>query len=327
MKVTVVIPNYNGIEYVADCLDALRLQKGCPFRTILVDNHSTDGSYELVLEKYPEVKVIRFSGNSGFSKAVNAGIRASNTPYVILLNNDTRVLPGFVNSLVKAIEKSPGTFSVGAKMLQMKNPRLTDDAGDFYTACGWAYARGKDQPENRFRERTEIFASCGGAAIYRRNLLAKLGMFDENHFAYLEDIDIGYRARIFGYRNFFEPRARVLHAGSGCSGSRYNEFKISLAAANSVYLIYKNMTGIQKLLNLPFLLAGFFIKYLFFSRKGFGKVYLKGLVQGAEKCCSPEGRKKKVVYRSENFYHYLRIQAELLKNLIFMLKERIGEES
>lgn len=317
MKVTVVIPNYNGIAYVADCLDSLRLQTGCAFKIILVDNASTDGSYELVREKYPEVKILRFAENTGFSKAVNAGIKASDTPYVILLNNDTKVLPGFVTALVRAIEKSPGIFSVGAKMLQMGRPDMIDDAGDFYNALGWAYARGKDKPAVQFESRAEVFSACAGAAIYRRNLLAKLGFFDERHFAYLEDIDIGYRARIYGYKNLFEPRARVLHAGSASSGSRYNDFKVRLSGANNIYLIYKNMPFLQKLLNLPFLCAGFFVKFLFFIPKGLGRVYLQGIGAGFEKCFSEEGRKKKVRYQSEHFFHYVRIQLELWRNLLF----------
>lgn len=315
MKVTVVIPNYNGIDYVADCLDSLRLQKGCEFKTILVDNASSDGSYELVRDKYPEVRLMRFRENTGFSKAVNAGIRASDTPFVILLNNDTVVLPGFVRELVKAIEKSRDIFSVGAKMLQMGSPDKTDDAGDFYSALGWAYARGKDRPAEQFTRSADIFSVCAGAAIYRRNLLAKLGLFDERHFAYLEDIDIGYRARIHGYRNRFEPRAKVLHAGSASSGSRYNAFKVRLSAANNIYIIYKNMPALQKLLNLPFLCAGFLAKFLFFIPKGLGMIYLKGLWEGVLKCCSADGRKRKVKYRTENFSHYVRIQVELWANM------------
>lgn len=319
MKVTVVVPNYNGIKYVADCLDSLRKQTGSAFKIILVDNFSTDGSYELVKENYPEVKIIRFRENTGFCKAVNAGIKAADTPYVILLNNDTKVLPGFVQALLQAIEKSSDIFSVSAKMLQMSNPQLIDDAGDFYTALGWAYARGKDKSEVDYKRRTDIFAACGGAAIYRRSIFAKIGLFDEQHFAYLEDIDIGYRARIAGFRNRFEPGARVLHAGSGSSGSRYNEFKVTHSAANNLYLIYKNMPIPQILLNAPFLAAGFLIKFLFFIPKGLGMIYLKGLLEGIRKCSTEEGRRKKVRYREENFSNYLKIQLELWKNTFYVI--------
>lgn len=311
MKVTVVIPNYNGIAYVADCLDALRKQTGCAFHTIVVDNGSTDGSYELVRDNYPEAACIRFPENTGFCKAVNAGIKASHTPYVILLNNDTKVLPGFVKALVKAVEASPDIFSVSAMMLQMNRPDRIDDAGDFYSALGWAYARGKDKPASDYQKGTDIFAACGGAAIYRRSIFQKIGLFDEQHFAYLEDIDIGYRARLAGYRNRYEPKAKVLHAGSGSSGSRYNAFKVKHSAANNIYLIYKNMPLFQILLNFPLLAAGFFIKFLFFISKGMGMIYLNGIRSGFQKCRSREGRRRKIRYQSGKFARYAGLQIEL----------------
>lgn len=319
MKTTVIIPNYNGIDYIGDCLDSLRKQTEKDFKIIVVDNFSTDGSYEYVKKNYKEVEIIRFFENTGFSKAVNAGIRAADTPYVILLNNDTKALPRFVEALTYAIEKSPNLFSVSAKMLQMDHPEFIDDAGDFYCALGWACARGKDQSEKNYNRGTEIFASCAGAAIYRRSIFSKIGLFDELHFAYLEDIDIGYRARIKGFKNRFEPRAKVLHAGSASSGSRYNEFKVKLSAANSVYIIYKNMPLFQLVLNLPLIIIGFFIKFMFFISKGLGKIYLIGLFDGFKKCVSKEGRNKKIYYREENLSNYLKIQMELWKNILYFL--------
>ena len=109
--------------------------------------------------------------------------------------------------------------------------------------------------------------------MYRKDYLERTGLFDEAHFAYLEDVDLGYRARIAGFYNVMEPAAVVYHAGSGFSGSRYNAFKISHSSRNNVYLIYKNMPLFQLVLNAPFLLAGFGIKILFFARKGFGGIY------------------------------------------------------
>ena len=114
----------------------------------------------------------------------------------------------------------------------------------------------------------KIFAACGGAAIYRRKIFEEIGFFDEEHFAYLEDIDIGYRAKIYGYHNVFEPSAIVYHAGSASSGSKYNEFKVNFSSRNSVYIVRKNMPLFQIVVNLPFLAVGFLIKTLFFVKKG-----------------------------------------------------------
>ena len=168
IKTTVVIPNYNGIKYMEDCLTFLSRCKETEFATIVVDNGSSDGSRELVAEKFPWVELIANEENLGFCKAVNQGIRASRTPYVLLLNNDTVVDDRFVANLEKSMDARPGYFSISAKMLSMKEPEIIDDAGDFYCALGWAFARGKGMDSGRYTTPSKIFAACGGAAIYRR---------------------------------------------------------------------------------------------------------------------------------------------------------------
>lgn len=313
MKSTVIIPNYNGIRYLEGCLDSLKDERA---RVIVVDNASADGSYELIGEKFPGIDTIRFDENTGFCKAVNAGIAMSDTEYVIFLNNDTQVERGFVRELERVMDGDGNIFSASSKMISMHDKALIDDAGDLYCALGWAFAIGKGRQETEYRKGYQVFAACGGAAIYRRSILDRIGVLDENHFAYLEDIDLGYRARIYGYRNVFAPRARVYHAGSASSGSRYNKFKADLTAKNSVYIIYKNMPLLQLMLNLPFLLIGFGIKTLFFMKKGLGRVYVRGLLKGVRLSMSKEGRKNKVPYRKENLKSYCLIQLDLWGNII-----------
>ncbi len=320
-KVTIVIPNYNGIKFLEPCLEALYAQEAGtpPFQVFVVDNASGDGSIEQAQQRFPDIRVIRLSTNTGFCHAVNVGIRASGTPYIILLNNDTKVGTGFVRALYEAIRNDSRIFSVSAEMLMWDRPELIDDAGDQYHVLGWAYARGKGKPARLYGKRAEIFSSCGGAAIYRRSILEEIGLFDEMHFAYLEDLDIGYRARIHGYRNLYEPRAKVLHYGSASTGSRYNPRKTELSSANNVYVIYKNMPILQLIWNLPFLLCGFFVKWLFFCRKHMGGLYLKGLMSGLKRCLGREGRSHKVPFAPGHLGHYLAIQWQLYVNLIRFL--------
>ena len=323
IKVTVVIPNYNGIRFLPECLGSLERQAPDtpPYEILVVDNGSTDGSLELLEQEFPRVRVIALPENTGFCHAVNAGIKASQAPYVLLLNNDTKVSPSFVRALVEAIERYPAGFSVSAKMLMWDRPDLIDDAGDRYCVLGWAFARGKGKPAADYDQSVEIFAACGGAAIYRRAVLEEIGLFDEQHFAYLEDIDIGYRARIYGYRNYYEPSAEVVHYGSASSGSRYNEFKTLLAAANNVYLIGKNMPLLQWVWNLPFLLIGFLVKFFFFGRKKMGFLYLKGLGQGIKKLFSEAGSRQKLHFQWRRLPAYLAIQGQLYVNLFRFLKK------
>lgn len=310
-KVTVVIPNFNGKAYLEVCLASLEGQVGASFETIVVDNGSTDGSIQWIEENYPAVRLIRYPENFGFCKAVNEGIQVSRTPYVLLLNNDIQTDRHFVRQLTEAIERHPRAFSCGAKMLQYKDRSLVDDAGNYYNAMGWAFARGKDRPSKDYRREEKIFAACAGAAIYRRELFEKIGYFDEEHFAYLEDTDIGYRARLHGYENWFAPKAIVYHVGSGTTGSRYNEFKIRYSSRNNIYMLYKNMPFGQILLNLPFLVLGFGVKLLFFALKGFGREYAAGMKNGVQLCA----KEKKVRFSVEKIPRYARIQLDLWKNI------------
>ena len=150
----------------------------------------------------------------------------------------------------------------------------------------------------------------------RRDAVLSLGGFDENHFAYLEDIDIGYRALIQGWRNVYEPRAQVLHAGSAASGSRYNSFKVKLSSANNAYMIGKNMPFFQLLLNLPLLFLGFCIKTAFFAKKKMGMLYVKGYAEGIARCFSSVGKSHKVRFQWRNLGHYCRIQGILWMDLV-----------
>lgn len=308
-SVSIVIPNYNGIKFIQKCLEAL-LADAPQAEILVVDNGSADGSRQLVEEKFPGVRLIALEQNYGFPRAVNEGIQASSRPYVILLNNDTQVLPGFTDALADALTMDRHAFSAQAKLLCLSDPEKIDDAGNFYCALGWAYARGKDKPAAYYEGPGEVFASCAGAAIYRKELFEITGFFDEAHFAYLEDIDVGWKARIAGYRNLYVPAAKVLHAGSGTSGSRYNEFKVRLSSRNNIYLIWKNMPFVQIILNLPFLLAGFGVKALFFLRKGMGGIYVRGLGEGFRLC----RRGRKVKFRWKNLSAYGKIQMELWFN-------------
>ena len=241
IAVSVVIPNWNGKGYLEPCLDSLRKQSFRNFEIIVVDNGSKDESIRLIETKYPEVRLIKLKTNEGFCRAVNRGIHISKAPYVLLLNNDTYAEKDFVKEMFLGIRKKKKCFSCQAKMMQMANKELMDDGGNFYSALGWAFAVGKGKPEKWYEKESEIFSSCAGAAIYRKSILKKIGLFDETHFAYLEDLDLGYRAKIYGYHNWFLPRARVYHVGSGTTGARYNSFKVRYSARNNLYLLHKNM--------------------------------------------------------------------------------------
>lgn len=309
-EVTVIIPNYNGIKYIKQCLDSLMDQSFTDFHTIVVDNFSEDESLSVIENEFPQVELVKLSQNFGFCRAVNEGIKRTKTKYLILLNNDTKVDKDFIKELYNCIESHPDTFSVAAKMLQMYNPDKIDAAGDLYCCLGWAFSLGKDKDASKYNKERVIFSACGGAAIYRKDVFEQIGYFDELHFSYLEDVDVGYRARIMGYKNRFTPKAIVYHAGSGTTGSRYNPFKVRIAARNSWYVVFKNMPLLQLIINFPFVLLGFLIKAIFFIMKGYGREYLSGMKRGYLMCT--EGRK--YPFDSRFIKNYCVIQIELWFN-------------
>lgn len=196
-EVTVVIPNYNGMKYLPECMASLcQGQENAPeYEVLIIDNGSADGSVEYLDSEWcrkkeapaeeggkPQVRLIALPENTGFCHAVNLGIREARSSYVILLNNDTRVEAGFVKGLYDAIRKDEKIFSVSAKMLMWDKPELLDDAGDRYCVLGWAYSRGKGRPAVDYDKNVSIFSACGGAAIYRRQVFEEIGYFDEAHF-------------------------------------------------------------------------------------------------------------------------------------------------
>ncbi len=312
-KVTVIIPNYNGKKYLNDCLNSLKKQTFKDYCVIIVDNGSTDGSVEFIKREYPRIKLIELSGNTGFANAANVGIRAAESPYVFLLNDDTMCDEGAIEALVRTMDRKKKIFSAQAKMLQFNEPHRIDDCGDLYCALGWAFTPGKDRNNRLFKSIEAVTSACAGAAMYRKSLFEEIGYFDEVHFCYLEDVDLGYRARLKGYINVCEPASIVYHIGSATSGSRYNAFKVELTAGNNLYLIYKNMPIIQVIINLPLILVGIAIKHAFYCKHGLGKAHIKGLGMGISKIV--DHADNKVVFGKKELLGSLKMQLELWINL------------
>lgn len=320
MKVSVVTPNYNGKDFLYAYFESLIKNSNEIGEVIIVDNGSSDGSQEFI-RNYREkvdfpILLIENSQNLGFAEAVNQGISKARYDYIFSLNNDTVVEKSAILELLNLLNTEERIFSVSSKMVQFNNPKLIDDAGDDYTLLAYTKKRGNNQNLNKFIEVSEVFSSCAGAALYRKDLLEELGGFDSEFFAYMEDVDLGYRARINGYKNMFCPNAVVYHMGSATTGTQYNEFKVRLAARNNVWVVYKNLPIPQKIVNILFLFLGFLIKYVFFLKKGFGPTYLNGLKEGLK----TRNKIKKVEFRSKNWKNYFKIEYELIKNTFKLLK-------
>lgn len=315
--ISIIIPNYNGKNYLKACLDSVYAMELADFEVIVIDNASQDDDFKWI-DEYNNLQFYQLDKNYGFSRAVNEGIYKAKGKYVLLLNNDTIVERDFAAELVKAIQEDERIFGVSSKMIAYYNRNVIDDAGDEYNLLGWTKKRGDGRPVEEFVQPQRVFSACAGAALYRRSVFDEIGYFDERFFAYMEDVDISYRANIYGYKNVYCPKAKLYHIGSATSGSRYNEFKVKLAARNNIYVAYKNMPLLQLILNFPFLLVGYSIKYIFFVRKGLGQTYRKGIIEGL-KTVSNLG---KVPFQWKNLKHYLYIEGQLIKNLLLFMKHK-----
>lgn len=316
--ISIIIPNYNGKKYLKGCLDAIYDIEQLNFEVIIIDNASQDDDFKW-LSQYSNLHFKQLDKNYGFSRAVNEGIRLAKGEYVLLLNNDTVIEKNFVQELVKTIKKDKRIFAVSSKMIAYYNREVIDDAGDEYNLLGWTKKRGDGKSVQGFKTEKRVFSACAGAALYRKSIFDEIGYFDEDFFAYMEDVDIGYRANIHGYKNIYCPDAKVYHIGSATSGSRYNTFKVRLSARNNIYVAYKNMPLIQLIFNVPFLFSGYLIKYLFFTRKGLGKVYKEGILEGMKSLKKIE----KYPFKWRNLKYYIYIEYLLIKNLVlfFIVKD------
>lgn len=279
MKLNIIIPNYNGRHFLSACLHSLKKQTFTDFDVTVVDNASFDDSVQWLCENYPDVHIISLSENMGFAKAVNTGICHTKNPYIMVLNNDAILAPDCISHLMYTMGKSPKTFSAGANILTLKSPHLTDTTGDFYSMQGYAFCRNQGLKPSRQNSST-VFTNCGCAVIYRRSLLRRVGLFDNSFFAYLEDVDLGFRARRLGFQNVHCPNAVVYHYGSGTTKTKYTSFKVYHSARNNIWLRKKNLTKFQRFLHAPFFIAGTIGKYIYFRKYHLHTCYRNGIVNG-----------------------------------------------
>ena len=236
---SVIIPNWNGRRFLETCLASLGRQTCRDFEIIVVDNGSTDGSVQMVRTYYPDVKLIRLSQNEGFSRAVNRGIRSAAGKYIALLNNDTEADPEWLGELVKALDQNPDVGFCASKMLNFFQRNLIDNAGDRLAFYGNITGKGEIDAGQYDRPRL-LFSACAGAAIYRREMLRDTGLFDEDFFAYYEDVDLGMRAQLMGYRCLFVPTAIVYHIHQATS-DRMPAKRFLFLQRNIVFVHLKNM--------------------------------------------------------------------------------------
>lgn len=266
---SVIIVNYNGAHLLKECLESLQGQTFKDFEIVLVDNASTDGSVSLVKDTYPEVTVIENRENLGYGGGNNAGIRQSHGKYVVLLNNDTKVDPQWLEKLVVPVGKDNGVGMCASKIMDYYHPEIIDNAGLLLYRDGVARGRGRlEKDTGQYSREEEVLFPSGCAGLYRKDMLEEIGLFDEDFFLYVDDVDIGFRARLAGWTCIYVPEAIVYHKYSATT-EPYSALKAYLVERNRIWVVMKCFPA-----GLAF--ASIFSTLLRYLMQGYGIVTGKG---------------------------------------------------
>ena len=240
-QIEIIIPTWNGCKMLQHCLQSLSRQTFTNFSVTVVDNGSTDDTEEVLSRDFPAVRLVKFSYNTGFSVAVNAGIKSTEADLLLLINNDMEIAPDCLEQLSRFADKYEEYDFFALKMLSFTERNILDGAGDAVLRGGVGYRLGTLEYDGPgYSVDREVFGACGGAALYRKSFFEKTGLFDADFFAYLEDVDVNIRARRLGLRCMYLSKAVVYHIGSATSGSKINPLTIRLSTRNNLNLLIKN---------------------------------------------------------------------------------------
>ncbi len=274
--VSVIIPNYNGVALLPACLEALRAQTLRPHEVIVVDDASTDGSCELVRARFPWVRLITLAANGGFCRAANEGLRAAQGELLALLNNDAEPDLGWLAALLSALEGHPEVGACASRMLFSDDRGRLNSAGLFMRVDGMSRDIGFGEPDGpQFSVPAMVFGASGGAALYRRELLQDVGLFDEELVAYGEDVDLAFRAQWRGWACLYVPSAVVYHR----LGATYGRESASTAfyrSRNTLTVLLKCMPGRVLWRHWPAILAAQVYQVAYLAARGQGLPALHG---------------------------------------------------
>ncbi len=316
MKASIVIPNLNGKGWLKDSIESVWAQTEQDFELIIIDNGSTDESLDIARGYCgrPNYTLIENSENTGFSHAVNQGIRAARAEYVVLFNNDAFAEPDWLAELLKAADTDPKIFAVQSLMLRHFERELADDAGDYMNLIGFAAKEGDGRRASRYTRQKRIFSACGGASLYRKSILDEIGLFDENFFAYFEDVDLSWRANNAGYKNILCPTAKCYHICGATTGAvKYNGFKSTQSGRNSILLPWKNQPLFMLILNFIPQALGYALKTYAFHRKGYKAEWDKGMQEAF--ALLKAGRIEKRPFRWKDLPNYLLMELWMIWNM------------
>lgn len=251
--ISVVVVNYNGKKFLDNCLSSLFNQTFRDFEIIVVDNGSSDNSPAYIRERYPSVILVETGANLGFAGGTNAGIRTAKGEFILTLNNDTITDPHVLEEIIQPMQSDGRVGMCGAKML-FPDGRINSTA-ICISRSGAAWDRGMfEEDHGQYDHKEEVFGACAGAALYRKAMLEDIGLFDEDFFLFMEDVDLAFRARLAGWKCMYVPTARVVHIHGGTAGFR-SDISIYYGNRNLVWYVVKNFPPRTLLFSSPWIIT------------------------------------------------------------------------
>lgn len=275
--VGVVIVNWNAGDLLRQSVEGLRKQTHPPDRILILDNGSSDSSLQGLDQILPGIEIVRLKENAGFARGNNVAIRALNDcKWVALLNPDAVPERDWLAKLIQIAQGHPEYSFFGSRMVIAHKPNVLDGVGDVYHVSGRYWRQGHGcLSESSYLESQEIFSPCAAAALYRRDAWLEVGGFDESYFCYSEDVDLGFRLRLIGYRSLYVSEAVVRHVGSATTGGQHSDFAVYHGHRNLVWTYFKNMPWPLFWLYLPQHILLNVITLGWFSLRGQAKVIFK----------------------------------------------------
>jgi GT2 family glycosyltransferase len=239
--VSVLISTWNSAKYLTRCLEAVAHQTLTDFEVLVVDNGSTDGSLDGLESHWPQINIIRLNQNKGYALANNLAAYRAHGKWLALLNSDAFPEPDWLEQLVRAAENNPEFSAFASRQVQASDHRFLDGAGDAYHVNGMAWRQYMGYPADQYGLKArEVFSACAAAALYARPAFLEAGGFDEDFFSYWEDVDLGFRLRLLGYRCLYVPDAVVYHVGSASLGVA-SDFAYYYSHRNLIWSFIQNM--------------------------------------------------------------------------------------
>jgi len=266
--ISTVILNWNGKEYLYPCLQSVKGQTYPNIEIILVDNASSDGSIEYIKNLFPDLRLLINHKNIGYGAGNNRGIDEAKGRYIFVLNSDTEIEKGCVEALWKCIEADLRIGVTTPKILLYDRRDTIDAAGLTIYPDGLSIGRGRLEPQEKYNHSEEVFFGSGCSSLYRKEMLEEIGLLDADFFAYAEDTDLGWRARLAGWKAYYVPEAIVYHHHSKKFGA-YSPMKAFLVERNRIWVAWKNFP-------LPILCLWPFYTLLRYFYQGIGTLLRRG---------------------------------------------------